>query len=251
MSAARCDDDLVAALLAARAAHQPLASAAWAHTLADAPSAYAVQDAVADALEWFAGTAAGHWKSGGPSQSSVLTHALLPPAGVFASGASLAAWPLHQRFIEGEIALRLGTGVTPAQAAALKHDGVDGLIEAMAVSIEGVDSRWLEAGRAPALLRLADQQSHGALVLGDWLPYARRDWATQACTACIGSQPVVQRTGSHGLSDPAWESGWQKASKLNVRKPVQRGAAEKPIVAAMVARSLNNRVVRAARRADH
>ena len=156
-----------------------------------------------------------------------------------------------QRCIDGEIALRLGTSVTPAQAAALKHDGVDGLIEAMAVSIEGVDSRWLEAGRAPALLRLADQQSHGALVLGDWLPYARRDWATQDCTVRIGSQPVVQRTGSHGLSDPAWESGWQKASKLNVRKPVQRGAAEKPIVAAMVARSLNNRVVRAARRADH
>lgn len=190
--------------MAARRAHHPLASADWAHTLADAPAAYAAQDAVAHALGWFVDAAPVHWKSGGPSRTAALTHAPLPPAGVFASGASLAAWPLHHRFIEGEIALRLGSSVTPEQAALLTHDDVDSLIEAMAVSIEVVDSRWHEVGRAPALLRLADQQSHGALVLGDWLPYQRRDWATQACTAHVGSRAAVQHTGSHSLGDPAW-----------------------------------------------
>ncbi len=203
-TAATTADDLVAALVAARSAHRPLASADWAHTLADAPSAYAAQDAVAHALGWFVGAAPLHWKSGGPSRAGALTHAPLPPTGVFPSGANLAGWPLHHRIIEGEIALRLGASVTPEQAAELTPDDVDSLIEAMAVAIEVVDSRWHEVGQAPALLRLADQQSHGALVLGDWLPYARRDWATQACTACIGSQPAVQRTGSHSLGDPAW-----------------------------------------------
>ena len=197
-------DDLVAALVAARRSHQPLASAAWAHTLANAHSAYAAQDAVAHALAWFADAAPVYWKSGGPSRTAALTHAPLPPAGVFASGVSLAAWPLHHRIIEGEIALRLATGVTPGHAAQLKHEDVDSLIEAMAVSIEVVDSRWREVGQAPALLRLADQQSHGALVLGDWLPYAPRDWATQACTASIGRHPVVQHTGTHTLGDPTW-----------------------------------------------
>ena len=43
-----------------------------------------------------------------------------------------------------------------------------------------VDSRWAEALDAPPLAKLADLQSHGALVLGDWVPFVPRDWAAQA-----------------------------------------------------------------------
>ena len=74
----------------------------------------------------------------------------------------------------------------------------------MAVSIEVCDSRWREGAQAPALLRLADLQSHAALALGDWRPYARRDWAMQRCEVHIGAQPLVARTGTHALGDPAW-----------------------------------------------
>jgi len=81
---------------------------------------------------------------------------------------------------------------------------VDHLIDAMAVSIEIVDSRWQQASAAAPLLRLADFQSHGALVLGEWVPYVRRDWAAQTCQVTVGDQPPLQRQGSHSLGDPAW-----------------------------------------------
>ena len=60
----------------------------------------------------------------------------------------------------------------------------------MAVSIELVDSRWQQGVQAPALLKLADLSSHGALVLGEWIPFAARDWAAQRATVRIaGGSP--------------------------------------------------------------
>jgi 2-keto-4-pentenoate hydratase len=74
----------------------------------------------------------------------------------------------------------------------------------MAVSIEIVDSRWQEALDAPALCQLADQLSHGALVLGAWTTFAPRDWSTQACRVQVGTRPPVERRGTHSLGDPAF-----------------------------------------------
>ena len=125
--------------------------------LHDADDAYAVQAAVMRQLCGGDGGVPRYWKSGGPSRELPLTHAPLPPAGVWVSPATACDWPLAQRGIEIEIALRL-----------------------------------------------ADFQSHGALVLGDWLPYQRRDWAAQTCQVTVGAQPVLRRQGSHSLGDPAW-----------------------------------------------
>jgi 2-keto-4-pentenoate hydratase len=177
----------------------PLADA-----LRDAEDAYAVQAAVMWQLSGAAGGVPRYWKSGGPSRELPLTHAPLPPAGVWTSPATAGGWPLAQRGIEIEIALRLGVAVDAARANGLQPDAVDGLIDAMAVSIEIVDSRWQQASAAAPLLRLADFQSHGALVLGNWLPYQRRDWAAQTCQVTVGAQPAVRRQGSHSLGDPAW-----------------------------------------------
>ena len=74
----------------------------------------------------------------------------------------------------------------------------------MCVSIEVVDSRWAEGVDAPALAKLADLQSHGALVLGAWTPFAARDWRAQRCRVRIGAQPPVERSGSHALGDPCF-----------------------------------------------
>ena len=57
------------------------------------------------------------WKSGGPSRDQPLTHAPLPPAGVWPSPAQAGDWVFHQRDMEIEIALRLGQPVDAAQAA--------------------------------------------------------------------------------------------------------------------------------------
>ncbi len=172
---------------------------------ADAEAAYAVQAAVAQALGWFDTGVPRHWKSGGPSRQAVATHAPLPPAGVWASPALAGAWPFHQRGIEAEVALRLGTAVDATLAAGLDLLQARALVDALCVSIEVVDSRWAEGLQAPALAKLADLQSHGALVLGGWTGFdAAHDWSAQRCRVQIGAQPARAFQGTHAMGDPAF-----------------------------------------------
>jgi 2-keto-4-pentenoate hydratase len=163
-----------------------------------------VQEAVASALGWFGDTLPRYWKSGGPSREAVPTHAPLPPKGVWASPAHAGAWPFHHRGIEAEIALRLARDVDPLSALEIDLHQAVALVDAMCVSIEIVDSRWDKGLDAPALAKLADLQSHGALVLGDWIPYAPRDWGAQFCRVEISAQSIVECQGTHSLSDPAF-----------------------------------------------
>lgn len=193
-------DAASAALLEARRS----ARAVPAIVLPDAEAAYAVQGRVAGALGWFGDTPPRHWKSGGASRDAVLTHAPLPPQGVWPSPADARREPFHFRGIEAEIALRLAAPVDAALAATLDVDRAAALVDAMTVSIEIVDSRWCEGRDAPALAKIADLQSHGALVLGDWVPFLRRDWAAQLCRLTIGSAPPQEFRGSHALGDPAF-----------------------------------------------
>jgi 2-keto-4-pentenoate hydratase len=190
----------VQALVQARRAQQTTPAA----TLADAAAAYAVQEGVARALGWFDGATPRHWKSGGPSRDAVLTHAPLPPAGVWTSPADASTWPFHFRGVEAEIALRLGHDVDAALAATLDVAAALALIDAMCVSIELVDSRWTEGRGAPPLAKLADLQSHGALVLGAWVPFAAHDWAAQTCVLTIGDAAAQTFRGTHSMGDPAF-----------------------------------------------
>ncbi|MBC5768538.1 fumarylacetoacetate hydrolase family protein [Ramlibacter albus] len=188
------------ALLAARRARRTTPAAAVASLLQWAEDAYAVQDLVAHGLgqglsRW--------WKSGGPSRNSTLTHAMLPPSGILQSPADARGLHFNFRKIEAEVALRLGRDVSAEDAKALQPDTARSLVDAMTVSIEIVDSRWTEAGDAPALCKLADLQSHGALVLGEWVPFEARDWAKQHCEVKIGAQHL-EFTGTHSLGDPVW-----------------------------------------------
>jgi 2-keto-4-pentenoate hydratase len=196
-------DQVAQAILTARRECRPVDALSCAGKLRNANDAYAVQDAVAHALEP-AGEFPRHWKSGGPGREQPLTHAALPAAGVWPGPAVARNWPFNVRLIEAEIALRLGRAVEPSLAAALTTDSARSLVDAMAVSIEIVDSRWRQAMEAPALLKLADLQSHGALVLGEWRDFAPPDWAMQECDVEIGSAPPVRRRGTHSLGDPAW-----------------------------------------------
>ncbi len=189
----------VTALVRARCTQQTVPAVA----LPDAASAYAVQEGVAHAFGWFGDAMPAHWKSGGASRSATLTHAALPSAGVWSSPADARAWPLHWRGIEAEIALRLGREVDGALAAELDAAAATALVDTMAVAIELVDSRWTEGCEAPALAKLADLQSHGALVLSYWVPFVARDWAAQRCCVTIGAQYPLEFRGSHALGHPA------------------------------------------------
>lgn len=197
-------DEAIHALVEARRLGRP----APAPDLADKDAAYAVQDGVARACGWFDGPPR-HWKSGGPSRTAMQQHAPLPPAGVWASPADAKDWHFALRGIEAEIAFRLREDVDATRAANLDQDAAAQLIDAMCVSIEIVDSRWREALDAPLLTKLADLQSHGALVLGAWQPYAARNWSQQPCSVSIGAQPAREFLGTHPMQEPTYVlPGW-------------------------------------------
>jgi hypothetical protein len=194
----------VEALVQARIHQRPADIAQAAQGVTSFELAYEVQQGVAERLQWFKQETPRHWKSGGPSREALLTHAPLPPDGIWRSPA-VSAWPFAMRGIEAEIALRLGVDVDTQGAASLDRDSACRLIDAMAVSIEIVDSRWLQGLEAPALLKLADLQSHGALVLGDWVAFdATHDWSTQVCRVQIGDAPAQVFRGAHSMGDPAY-----------------------------------------------
>lgn len=195
-------NDTASRLIDARRSHSA-ADAGGAHPL-DADEAYAVQDAVARSLGWFATEPPCYWKSGGPSRDTPMTHAALPPGGVWKSPALGSHWPFRIRGIEAEIALRIGTDVAQEQARELDPVTALQLIDAMCVSIEIVDSRWLDGLEAPPLAKLADLQSHGALVLGDWVPFHPQNWGQQRCRVQIGSGQQLEFCGSHPLRDPTY-----------------------------------------------
>lgn len=201
----RMDAILVAdTLLQARRDQRPADAAPLAGCLRDATDAYDVQALVARVQNRADASVPRYWKSGGPSREATLTHAALPLQGVFASPADASGWHCNLRLIEVEIALRLGRDLSPEEANALTHESAIDAVDAMAVSIELVDSRWLQGVQAPSLLKLADLQSHGALVLGAWQPFAVRDWPRQACSVKIGSNPIEERRGTHAVGDPLW-----------------------------------------------
>lgn len=190
-------------LLEAWRGGSPADDAALQGHLTDLEQAYAVQDRVLAAL---GGGAQGpqYWKSGGPTRNDPMRHAPLPPAGVRPVGSGLAGLNLRHRWIEAEIALRIGREVTPAQALELSWPQAGELVDAMCVSIELVDSRWASSRQAPPLLRVAELLLHGALVLGEFVPFSPRDWAQQECRVRIGGADVQSFRGSLGVGDPAW-----------------------------------------------
>lgn len=195
---------VIQALVQARGGHHTTDAAPFAPVITSAAQAYAVQHGVAEQLAWFKPGAPSHWKTGGPSRQDAQTHARLPEHGIWHSPATTDR-PFAMRGIEAEIALRLAVPVDAALAARLDRDSACLLVDAMTVSIEVVDSRWTQGLQAPDLLKLADLQSHGALVLGDWVPFdAAHDWSTQPCRVEISGTPAQTFVGTHSLSDPAW-----------------------------------------------
>ncbi|CAB3777831.1 2-keto-4-pentenoate hydratase [Paraburkholderia caffeinitolerans] len=195
-------DAVAQTLIRARRNQQCVDAQPFANALTTHDDAYAVQAAVAEALDWPT-SGPGYWKSGGPSRQAQLTHARLPIEGVWNSPAQAGSRHFSWRGIEPEIALRLGHAVDAAEAAELDHERAAALVDAMTVSIEVVDSRWQQYIDTPALLKLADLQAHGALVLGEWRPYEARDWSAQRCHVRIGAERF-ERSGTHALGDPAW-----------------------------------------------
>jgi len=201
---------LARALADARRTNQQLDPAHWSGAVSGADEAYAVQSLVWQEMGW-SEVGPGTWKSGGPA-ADALVHARLPPGGVRATGASYADMAFHQPRIEAEVALRLASDVDASQAASLDIAGAAAWVDAWAVSIEIVDTRWRpDGGPVDRWQNLADGQVHGALLVGDWTPaagLATHDWTKQVCEVVVAATTTTW-TGTHNLGTPlALVPGW-------------------------------------------
>lgn len=196
------------ALLSARIAQRPIDPKPLLNALQNAQEAQAVQEQLLEAIATSQRTPAKYWKAGGPSRRGDIANTALLEAGVWSSPAQAGSHAFNIRLIEIEIAFRTNRTVTPEEAMGMTQEQGHRLIDALTVSIEIVDSRWDQIEDASPLLKLADMQSHGALVLGDWIPYddreAHRDWSKQRCTVKIGDQKPLEFIGTHSLQDPRW-----------------------------------------------
>ena len=196
------------ALVLARTTQQPVDPKPLLSALQNAQEAQAVQEQVLEAIAANQRTPAKYWKAGGPSRLGDIANTALLDSGVWSSPAQASSHAFNIRLIEIEIAFKTNRTVTPEEAMGMTQEQGHRLIDALTVSIEIVDSRWDQIDDASPLLKLADMQSHGALVLGDWIPYSdrevHRDWSKQRCTVKIGDQKPLEFIGTHSLKDPRW-----------------------------------------------
>ena len=167
--------------------------------------AYAVQQAVADALGWFAAPGPRAWKVGAASRDAVPNAAPLPPSMIRESPATFATQTFNRILIEGEIAFRLRVPLEGAMDAARVAAAIDG----WCVTIEIVDPRYTDMDAAAPLLRLADQGLHGALVVGTGgsLP-PNVAWKSLVARVRRNGEVVRETHGGHPLGDPLFMLPW-------------------------------------------
>ena len=185
--------------------------------VADAHQAYAVQNELIAKLGPVAG-----WKVGAASDQAEPNCAPLPASVVVAQGTALAVPARSMRGIELEVAVRLGTDLLPGDAL-LPPEAIARAIDAVLPAIEIVDTRLAEGRGAPVPAKLADLQSHGALVLGAPVKVDPRsiDLRTLHTRVWFDGQPAADTTGGHPAPDilrlVAWLARHAQARGLPLR----------------------------------
>ncbi|WP_284944862.1 2-keto-4-pentenoate hydratase [Acidisoma cladoniae] len=179
-----------ARLCAARAAGHPITCLPEEEPPTEA-EAYAVQHAVNEALGPIGGWKVGAGPDGRPSTAP------LPASGIMPSPA-VAPASFSDRLIEAEIAFTL-TQDLPPRGVPYNRDEVIAAIGACHAVIELVQFRVPGTISASPLLKIADHQGHGALIVGAAVPgWTEIDFPRFAVTQEIEGLPT-----KHGVGNPA------------------------------------------------
>ncbi|GAB7537746.1 2-keto-4-pentenoate hydratase [Burkholderia sp. 3C] len=188
--------------------------------LPDAQAAYDTQHAVLDAL----GAQVGGWKVGGKGADGPAQGAPLPTIALHPSGARLARDPAAPFGLELEIGFRFGRRFAP-RAERYTEDEVLAAIASMVPTIEVVTSRWAGWPEVDRFAQLADLQNHGALIVGEPVPYdAAYPFVSPALSfSFAGERAAPAATGSNPAVDPRRLLTW-----LVNHSTVERGIAVTP-----------------------
>ncbi|HEY2023004.1 2-keto-4-pentenoate hydratase, partial [Paraburkholderia sp.] len=165
---------------------------------ADASAAYAIQHEILSAC----GARIGGWKIGAKSASGPIQGAPLPDVDQHADGARLPHAGFAPLGLELEIAFRFGRRFEPSTTR-YSEDEVKAGIASTGATIEVVASRYAAWPHIDKLAQLADLQNHGALIVGEFIPY-REDFPFIAPSLhfSFNGQDVVESAPANPAGDP-------------------------------------------------
>ncbi|WP_240386506.1 2-keto-4-pentenoate hydratase [Asaia bogorensis] len=163
--------------------------------------AYRIQDAVAAALIADQGNIMG-WKVGAPSPTGLPFAAPLHEATLFDGDTTLAPGLCRHRGVEAEIVYRLGRDL-PWRDRPWSLGEVMDAIDSVHTAIEIIDTRFVRPGSQPRLVHLADQASHGALVIGQGAKaWQRLSPVCETVRLAFSDGRVIEHIGGNSAGDP-------------------------------------------------
>ncbi|KAA1011744.1 2-keto-4-pentenoate hydratase [Paraburkholderia panacisoli] len=165
---------------------------------ADARAAYAIQHEILSA----SGARIGGWKIGAKSASGPIQGAPLPHVDLHADGTRLSRDGFAPLGLELEIAFRFGRRFEPSTTP-YSEDEVKAAIGSIGATIEVVASRYAAWPDIDKLAQLADLQNHGALIVGEFIPY-REDFPFVAPSLhfSFDGRDVVETAPANPAGDP-------------------------------------------------
>ncbi|MGU7782647.1 2-keto-4-pentenoate hydratase [Burkholderia sp. PU8-34] len=180
--------------------------------------AYAVQHATLRAMR----TPPAGWKIGSKSPDGPIQGAPLPATTVYRSPVTLARDAFPKPGLELEIAFVLGRRFK-ALSGPLSDDAVLDGIASVHAAIEVVASRFSGWPNVDKLWQLADLQNHGALILGEGVPYDPcYPFVAPAMSFTFDCKDVVDGKPANPAGDPRRLPGWL------VRHCLSRGLTLEP-----------------------
>ncbi len=163
--------------------------------------AYGIQDHVARALQARYGSVIG-WKVGAASSEAVPFAAPLHEATLFHGDTALPHGFCRHRGVEAEIVYRFARDL-PARERPWTLEEVLDAIGSVHTAIEIIDTRFAEPNSQPRLAHLADQGSHGALIIGPGSDQWRSlSPVSETVTLNLGDGRRITHIGGNSAGDP-------------------------------------------------
>ncbi|SAK54988.1 2-keto-4-pentenoate hydratase-like protein [Caballeronia fortuita] len=186
---------------------------------ASAGDAYAAQDATLRALD----ADIGGWKVGAKTHDGPVQAAPLPADGIHKTGARLSMLAFGKAGLELEIAFRLGRRFEP-DSGPYSDEDVIAAIESVNATIEVVASRFAAWPDVEKPWQLADLQNHGALIVGEGVPYdAAFPFVSPAMTFTFDGAPLFKEAPANPAGDPRRLLAWTVNHSVSRGLAVERG----------------------------
>lgn len=150
----------------------------------------------------------GGWKVGGKTPTAPIVGAPLPATGIHKSGVELSRKGFSPAALELEVAFRFNRSFEP-RSTPYDEALVMQSIGSMCATIEVVSSRYSKWPNENPLAQLADLQSHGALIVGDSIPYDENfPFLSPALSFEFNGENVIKAPVANPSGDPRRTLPW-------------------------------------------